>query len=303
MSRMKRDEPVIIIKKKGGKHDDYHGGSWKVAYADFVTAMMAFFLVMWIMGMDEGVRDMVQGYFNDPLGSFDQSPSSLLMMYDGTPGRDGSPDVGGTGLLAQYGIFTGLAQAIRSGFSETGFEDMEVEVEVSVSEEGLRIELMETSGEDVFFQTGSAQVRPALDAAMNIIGRELKVLRHPMVVEGHTDARPFAGETDYGNWELSVDRANAVRRTLMAASEGQIRVHEVRGYADQLLRNPDDPEAPQNRRVSLLIPFLSGFLDDVDPWDGDEHDGDGPWDARNESWPSPALLDTPQDQLPLSPGP
>lgn len=272
MSRMKRDEPVIIIKKHGGKHDDYHGGSWKVAYADFVTAMMAFFLVMWIMGMDEGVRDMVQGYFNDPLGSFDQNPSSLLMMYDGTPGRDGSPDVGGTGLLAQYGIFTGLAQAVRGGFDDMGFDDMEVEVEVSVSEEGLRIELMETSDEDVFFQTGSAQVRPALEMAMAILGRELKVIRHPMVVEGHTDARPFIRETEteYGNWELSVDRANAVRRTLMAASDGLIQVHEVRGYADQLLRVPEDPEAPQNRRVSLLIPFISGFLDDEDRWDEEE---------------------------------
>jgi len=263
MTELKRDEPVIIIKKKGGKHDHYHGGSWKVAYADFVTAMMAFFLVMWIMGMSDGVRNVVQGYFNDPLGTLEDRPISPLSVFDGGSGHGGD-----AGLGSQYGIFVSLAQSLRTGFSEGGFADLEVEVEVSVTDDGLRIELMESSDEDLFFRTGSAEVRPTLVAAMAVIGRELKLLQHPMVVEGHTDARPFVREsvTDYGNWELSVDRANAVRRTLMQVSEGQIRVQEVRGYADQFLRLPDRPEAPQNRRVSLFIPFLSGWSDDT-RWD------------------------------------
>jgi chemotaxis protein MotB len=276
LSNLKRDEPVIIIRKKGGKHDHYHGGSWKVAYADFVTAMMAFFLVMWIMGMSEGLRDVVQGYFQDPLASPGKRPASLMPLIDGGQGREGGGDSAGS----QYGVFLGIAQALRSGFTERGFEDLEVEVEISISDDGLRIELMETSEEDLFFQTGSAVVRPTLVSAMAVIGRDLNILQYPMVIEGHTDTRPFVREnaTSYGNWELSVDRANAVRRTLMEASEGRIQVREVRGYADQFLRIPGDPEAPQNRRVSLFIPFLRE-LPDNDAWEINDLDNEGGgWD-------------------------
>lgn len=256
MRKRKDGRPIIIVRKPKKIEEDHHGGSWKVAYADFVTAMMAFFLVMWIMGMDEGVRDRVQGYFNDPVGterSLAAGPpffaiSEVLLPEHGS-------DLPPAGRLEQELQFQAIARAVETTLREETFQDLGVEIEIALTEEGLRIELMEGTQDDLFFARGAAEVRPVLRQLLQVIGADLRDLPYPIVIEGHTDSRPFAGGADYSNWELSVDRANAARRALMEVGLGTTSIREIRGHADQYLRKPDDPLAPQNRRVSLLFPF------------------------------------------------
>ncbi len=250
-----RERPIIVVKKKKAAHA-HHGGSWKVAYADFVTAMMAFFLVMWIMGMDQDVRDMVQGYFNNPLGVHREIPSGLNPITTGMSIQNPGSGVTGSGIAQQQAWFEAVARNLEQAFLDDDYGGVDVAMEVTVTSEGLRIEIMETGPQEVFFEKGRAEVRPVLDRILRTVAGQLRGGDHEFVVEGHTDASPFvASSIGYGNWELSVDRANAARRVLENPSLGTLRVREVRGYADRLPRVPDDRFAPQNRRVSLLVPF------------------------------------------------
>jgi chemotaxis protein MotB len=127
--------------------------------------------------------------------------------------------------------------------------------EVDVTQEGLRIELIESSAQDQFFTSGSAELRPMGTAALELIAIELGALRNPVILEGHTDAKPFGSDRGYTNWELSADRANAARRALADAGLDPTRLKEVRGYADTRLRVSNDRFAPQNRRITIFLPF------------------------------------------------
>ncbi len=249
---------IIIVKKKvvgGGGH---HGGSWKVAYADFVTAMMAFFMVMWILGMDDKTKQAIEGYFANPVG------------YKKGYGAGSSPlSAGSSPTTVQR---TPLRMLVRST-EQKSFEKLREQimqkvassdslkrlnalVDVQVTNEGLRIELIESGTGDVFFPLGSARVNPATMLALQLIGDELKVLNHPIVLEGHTDAAKFGADgSKYGNWELSADRANAARRVLAVSGVSGGRIVEVRGYAETKPRVADDPLAAANRRISILLPF------------------------------------------------
>ncbi len=254
---MSDGKKIIIVKKKVVGHGAHHGGSWKVAYADFVTAMMAFFMVMWIMSMDEGVKDMVQGYFQNPVG-FKRSFS------------------GGRNILSQGNSITNLevrrtvilkrrheeearlqaaASAIRAEIDRSGLmEGLNAAVEVVVTDDGLRVEMMETGRGQTFFDRASASLKPALREVLGVVAGELGRLQNGVIVEGHTDSLPFGGK-GYTNWELSVDRANAARRVLIAGGMPREQLVEVRGYADKQLKLPDKPLDDRNRRISLLVPF------------------------------------------------
>ncbi len=247
---------VIVIKKVKKGHGGHHGGSWKVAYADFVTAMMAFFLVMWIVGMDQGVRDMVQGYFNNPVGfkrqfsgggnpvSSGHSPSNLDLRRNPILSRE-----------VQRARFEEVGEEIRGKLVEAGLAtEFEADVEIVITEEGLRIELMETGTEETFFDKSSATLKPLLQKVLEIVAPELEALPNDVVVEGHTDALPFP-TPGYTNWDLSVDRANAARRSLQGSGLSEKRLVEVRGYAQRQLKVPDSPLDPRNRRISILLPF------------------------------------------------
>lgn len=265
---MSDGKKIIVIKKKVKGHGGHHGGSWKVAYADFVTAMMAFFLVMWIMGMDEGVRNMVQGYFTNPVGFRRAFSGGANPLSVGSSPM--SADVQGLMVLSrrdQQQAFEDVAGQIKDKLSRKGLlEDLGADVEIVVTDEGLRIELMETGEEEILFSSGSAELKPRLGSVLATIGEELDKLPNDVVVEGHTDAIPF-GRPGYTNWELSVDRANAARRALLAGGLATRHISDVRGYADKKLKVPSTPTDPHNRRISLLLPFKDEIRLEVVPSD------------------------------------
>ncbi len=245
---------IRVVKKQKGHAS--HGGSWKVAYADFVTAMMAFFLVMWIMGMEESVKDMVQGYFNNPIGfkkamsagknftSMANSPTNMnvqrLLLLTRAQEREEFEQV--------------KKQILKKLRSEPELKSVADQVQIIVTDEGLRIELVENAGGQTFFPIASATLRPAALRVLTAIAPELNKLSNGLVVEGHTDAVPSV-RPGYSNWELSADRANAARRAVQAAGYDPAKILAVRGYADRDPRVPDNPYDPRNRRLTLLLPF------------------------------------------------
>jgi chemotaxis protein MotB len=254
---MKPTQPVIIIKKNRGGHGGHHGGAWKVAYADFVTAMMAFFLVMWLVGSSPDVKKSVAGYFRDP-GVFDFEKSTG-MMPGGMTGIDEGrapetvqmPDP--AALTVERQRMKDAADAIRESLdSAPELQSLKSQIEFSVTEEGLRIELVEKDGSS-FFDSGSAALRGESVRILSIIGHELGTMINDVVVEGHTDSRPFGSGRQYSNWELSADRANAARRVMEAVGLNPGQVQGVRGFAATQLRLPEAPMDARNRRVSIVV--------------------------------------------------
>lgn len=218
------------------------GGAWKVAYADFVTALMALFIVLWMMNASATVKQSISGYFKDPKGYTRQMGAG--------------PANAGEGLATHGGNVDKMRQQIEEALrAMPDFQKMREHVQLSVTGEGLRIDLMETE-QGMFFVTGSPSPTDAGTHLLRALAAELGRMPNRIVVEGHTDARPFrnaAAATGYGNWELSVDRANAARRLLHTYGMEASQVVEVRGYADQKLLNAGEPADPKNRRVSVVV--------------------------------------------------
>jgi chemotaxis protein MotB len=165
-------------------------------------------------------------------------------------------------LVRQRQEFVQAREALQQRLGdEARIGGLTAHVEVVVTQSGLRIELIEGDAGDTFFALGSARMQPACRDALVVIGQELAKLRNPVVIEGHTDAAPYAPDVTYTNWELSADRANAARRVLEAAGLDPDRLEEVKGLADRDLRDPQNPLSPINRRISILLPFLGGPAD------------------------------------------
>jgi chemotaxis protein MotB len=253
MSKPGGQQPIIIVKKGGhGKHA-HHGGAWKVAYADFVTAMMAFFLVMWIVAQSEEVKAGVAGYFRDPSAMVTSGGRGVLPGAESGATGGGAP-MGVTDVESAKRALEQAAEQIRQALAALPeFEELKDQVDITVTEEGLRIELREAP-DDGFFDTGSAQVKPPTVAMLEVIGKQLGALPNQVAVEGHTDSRPYsAGSPNYTNWELSADRANAARRILESSGVQPHQIEAVRGFADMRLRNPEEPLDPGNRRISIVV--------------------------------------------------
>jgi chemotaxis protein MotB len=249
---------IVIVKKKVAGGGGHHGGSWKVAYADFVTAMMAFFMVLWILGMDDKTKQAVEGYFANPIGykkgfGSGSSPLSVGSM----PGRmQKPPQMKMVVHMQEAQQFETMRDNIKEKLAGSdSLKKLMADVDVEVTGDGLRIELVESGPGDRFFQSGSARMKPATMLALQLIGASLADFEHPIAIEGHTDAAKFGPDGSYGNWELSADRANAARRVLETVGVGGRRIVEVRGLADTRLRVPADPLAAANRRISILLPF------------------------------------------------
>jgi chemotaxis protein MotB len=249
-------QPIVVRRKKGGHHG-HHGGAWKVAYADFVTAMMAFFLVMWLVGQSKEVKSAVAGYFRDP-GIFDQAKSNgPIAGGDLSLDPDGAARDPGANLLDEERIaLESTAARIRQRLSEVPeLKHLGKQIEITVTRDGLRIELVDAESQ-TFFASGSAALAPGTEKVLAVIARELGTLKNSIVIEGHTDSRPYATTDLYSNWELSADRANAARRAMERSGLQSGQVRGVRGYADRQLRRADAPLDPRNRRVSVIVEHL-----------------------------------------------
>jgi chemotaxis protein MotB len=231
---------IIIIKKKV-VHGGRHGGAWKVAYADFVTAMMALFIVLWMMNASKQVQEAVGGYFKDPRGTAKMVGTNKS----------------GTGelvALKKEDMEKLKEDLLRSIHHLDPLDKLKSQIEITITQEGLRIELME-SAKGTFFELGSAKPTPALVELLKMLAVQLGKLPNHVSIEGHTDSKPYAGGREYDNWDLSSERANEARRMMQAAGIQPGQVSQVRGFADQRLRLPQKPEDPSNRRISLIVQY------------------------------------------------
>ncbi len=236
---VKTTGPVIIVRKRATDHDDEgHGGAWKVAYADFVTAMMALFIVLWLLSASEKVQKAVGGYFLDPTGKGRQTGTT-------------SSGVGETLTLNRQELQT-LKEKLEEILKQIpALQHMEKQIRITLTTEGLRIDLLETE-RGLFFETGNPKPTEAGTELLKVLAAELVKLPNKVAIEGHTDSKPF-GRADYSNWELSADRANSARRILAESGLDENRVSQVRGFADQRLLTKDDPTNPSNRRISIIV--------------------------------------------------
>lgn len=241
MHKTNNQAPIIVVKKVIAS--GHHGGAWKVAYADFVTAMMALFIVLWLMNASPEIQKAVSLYFTDPRGFRDldgtgtigASEKSLLLKKEDMP-------------------------ELKSRLSETlkampQLGSLKDQVDMTVTGDGLRIELIDKEGNS-FFESGAKEMTPSAKELVTALAKEIGQLRNPIVVEGHTDARPYSSSGFYSNWDLSTDRANAARRFMEQHGVRPKQVVQLRGFADRRLRKQEDPLDFSNRRVSIIVGFL-----------------------------------------------
>jgi chemotaxis protein MotB len=242
---------IIVIKRPRKAGHGHHGGAWKVAYADFVTAMMALFIVLWLMGADEETRKAISSYFNNPSG-----PGKLT----GTAAA-GS----GHGIEVPKTDMHHLREKIQQAMMKVpNFSNLKDHLEINVTSDGLRIELLESEA-GVFFEQGKPAPSSNGVELLKILAHELGELPNDLLIEGHTDSKPFGGDGTYGNWELSTDRANSARRLMEANGLRPNQVAQVRGYADRQLRHPNEPESASNRRISVIVQYAAADKSEAAP--------------------------------------
>lgn len=268
---MEKRAPTIIVKKVVG-HGGHHGGAWKVAYADFVTAMMALFIVLWLLNSSKQVQEAVGGYFKDPTGTSKKVGSNMVGAGENfVLTRDNMPK---------------LKEQLQKAMEQMAdFEKLKSHIEMTVTTEGLRIELSE-SASGTFFDTGSAQLKSDGSEMLATLAQELGQLPNRLSIEGHTDSQPYAPSAIYGNWELSADRANAARRVMQSSGVRSDQVMQVRGFADQRLRKPDNPLDPANRRISVIVQYILKKDEDEQAQATDERNPTGNASQSEEKKPN-----------------
>lgn len=249
---------IIIVKKKKKDDHGHHGGAWKVAYADFVTAMMALFIVLWILSQGDEVKKEVAAYFKSPIGISVGKGTSMI-------DKNAAPNSIKPQILAEF--YAREQERARLGkmgeqLLEKLQEDKQLDeyldqLDISIIDEGLRIEIMD-SKKDLFFEISNSRLKKDAVKLLQVISKQLAKLPNKIVIEGHTDSRNFPGNgKGYSNYELSADRANAARRIMISSGLSDDQINEVRGYADNKLRNPEDPFDLVNRRISIIVKFSS----------------------------------------------
>jgi chemotaxis protein MotB len=272
----KKVQPIIIKRVKKGGHAA-HGGAWKIAYADFVTAMMAFFLLMWLLGSTtEGDKKGIADYFNSPL---------KVAFFGGQGAGDASSLVkgGGNNLSETVGqVKKGASdqaeekrrkKALRAEQARAEAERLRVlkarveevianddrlakyksQIRLDLTAEGLRIQIVDDQNRPMF-DSGSANVNSYMRDILQAIGVVLDQVPNHLTIEGHTDAKPFSGgQRGYSNWELSSDRANASRRELIQGGLSGDKILRVQGLASSIPYEKDDPDSPMNRRISIIV--------------------------------------------------
>jgi chemotaxis protein MotB len=272
----KKLQPIIIKRVKKGGHVA-HGGAWKIAYADFVTAMMAFFLLMWLLGSTtDGDKKGIADYFQSPLkialagGSGSGDSNSILKgggeSLTSTVGQVKKGEVEATRntinlhklkqeqIRAEVARLENLKQEIQQKLQgNEKLKDMSSQIRLDMTRDGLRIQIVDDQNRPMF-ASGSAQIAPYMKDLLHEIGSVLTEVPNHLTLEGHTDAQPFpGGDRGYSNWELSADRANASRRELIAGGLADDRVLRVQGLASSQPFDEKDPLAPANRRISIIV--------------------------------------------------
>jgi chemotaxis protein MotB len=238
------DTPEIIIIKKKSSHGRHHGGAWKVAYADFVTGMMALFIVLWLMNASKPIQTAVGGYFKDPHGTTKFTGVGKGPVAPPVPAPANTQDM--------QKLKEQITKSIQSIDPKNKLKN---QIEITITPEGLRIDLME-SAKGTFFELGNSAPTPALKELLQVLSPELGKLPNKISIEGHTDATPYSGDKAYDNWDLSCGRANEARRIMQGEGLGAKQISQVRGFADQRPRLPLHPNDPSNRRISLIILYL-----------------------------------------------
>jgi chemotaxis protein MotB len=240
---------TVVVYRKRRKDLGAHSGAWKVAYADFVTAMMALFIVLWVLSQDQSVITAVTRYFKDPTGKAVQlgqrSGTDRQRSGEKIDNRDRERDE-----LKKMGEIL-----LRELSTSEELSDLLDQITVEFVSEGLRIEMVE-SDRDVFFEIGTSHLKDKAEHLLASIGERLAKLPNRVVVEGHTDSRPYSGGTSgYSNFELSAERANSARRALILGGAADSAIDEIRGYADRRLRDRNDPLGAVNRRISVIVRY------------------------------------------------
>ncbi|TBU87272.1 flagellar motor protein MotB [Phytopseudomonas dryadis] len=276
---MENNQPIIVkrVKKVVGGH---HGGAWKIAFADFATAMMAFFMVMWLMSSaTPEQKKLISGYFKDPIG-FSESASPYVIDLGGSPTpspdrtlndlpQDAPGDQADVDIQDQSELDAEKAEAMTEELERERLELLLQELQNKVEEnpqlqrfkdqilfeitqDGLRIQIVDAENRPMF-ALGSAQLQPYFEDILLAMADTIKAVPNKISISGHTDAKPFAGAGGFGNWELSANRANAARRVLIAGGYDDEQVARVVGYASSALFDRDDPFNPVNRRIDITV--------------------------------------------------
>lgn len=267
---MDNTQPIIVkrVKKSAAGH---HGGAWKIAFADFATAMMAFFLVMWLMSSaTPEQKKLISGYFQDPIG-FTESASPHVIDLGGTPtpspDRTLNPELEPAQSEAQIDSdqVESFAEQLERERLDLVLQELQNKVEENpelqkfkdqilfeITQDGLRIQIMDAENRPMF-ALGSAQLQPYFEDILLALVDTIAAVPNKISISGHTDAKPFSGRGDFGNWELSASRANAARRTLVYGGYPEEQIARVVGYASSALFDRKDPFNPVNRRIDILV--------------------------------------------------
>ncbi|WP_175653935.1 flagellar motor protein MotB [Pseudomonas sp. Marseille-P9899] len=269
---MENNQPIIIkrVKRFGGGH---HGGAWKIAFADFATAMMAFFLVLWLLSTATPEQKIaIAGYFKDPIG-FSESGTPYIIDLGGSPQlapektinpeekAEPTPD---SSIINQDQV-ENLAEQVERERLELVLQELQNKVEQSpelqkfkdqilfeITQDGLRIQIVDAENRPMF-DLGSARLKPYFEDILLAMADTIKTVPNKVSISGHTDAKPYAGSGEYGNWELSANRANAARRALVAGGYPDTQVARVVGYASSSLFDRERPLNPVNRRIDIVV--------------------------------------------------
>lgn len=270
---MENNQPIIIkrVKRFAARH---HGGGWKIAFADFATAMMAFFLVLWLLSTATPEQKIaIAGYFKDPIG-FSESGTPYIIDLGGTPKlapertinpQEKSEQRPDSSVALDKAKVESMAEQVERERLELLLQELQNKVDQNpqlqkskdqilfeITQDGLRIQIMDAENRPMF-DLGSARLQPYFEDILLAMADTIKAVPNKISISGHTDAKAFAGSGGFGNWELSANRANAARRALVAGGYPDDQVARVVGYASSSLFDRKDPLNPVNRRIDIIV--------------------------------------------------
>ncbi|CAM3866926.1 Motility protein B [Pseudomonas reidholzensis] len=314
---MENNQPIIIkrVKRFNGGH---HGGAWKIAFADFATAMMAFFLVLWLMSTATPEQKIaIAGYFKDPIG-FSESGTPYVIDLGGSPElapektinpevkSDPTPE---SSVQLNQDQVESMAEQVEQERLNLLLQELQNKVEENpqlqkfkdqilfeITQDGLRIQIMDAENRPMF-DIGSARLQPYFEDILLAMADTIKAVPNKISVSGHTDAKPYAGSGEYGNWELSANRANAARRALVAGGYPDDQVARVVGYASSSLFDRKNPFNPVNRRIDIIVLTKKAQRN----IEGEQGTPDAPPASDAPAAPGAAAPAAPAEQAPMQP--